>query len=71
MEKGVTGLADWMKENKITVFVSSVSIFRHFIRTLKDGEGFPAVRLVRFGSEPATADDFAAYQKHFPAHASC
>ncbi len=66
MENGVTDLADWMKENKITVFVSSVSIFRHFLRTLKDGEGFPAVRLVRFGSEPATADDFAAYQKHFP-----
>lgn len=67
VEKGVTGLADWVKENKITVFVSSVSIFRHFMQTLKDGECFPDVRLVRFGSEPATADDFAAYRKHFAA----
>ena len=67
MEKGVAGLADWMKENKITVFVSTVSIFRHFIRTLKNGECFPAVRLVRFGSEPAISDDFAAYKKHFTA----
>ncbi|MGA3142810.1 MAG: AMP-binding protein [Verrucomicrobiota bacterium] len=67
MEKGVTGLADWMKENKITVFVSTVSLFRHFIRTLKNGDCFPAVRLVRFGSEPAISDDFAAYKKHFTA----
>jgi amino acid adenylation domain-containing protein len=66
-EKAVTGLADWIKENKITIFVSSVSVFRHFIRTLKDGERFPTVRVVRFGSEPATADDFAAYRKHFAA----
>jgi amino acid adenylation domain-containing protein len=67
MEKGVTGLSEWIKEGKITVFISSVSIFRHFIRSLKDGEDFPAVRLVRFGSEPATADDLAALRKHFPA----
>ncbi len=67
MEKGVTGLADWLKENQITVFVSSVSIFRHFIRTLKNGESFPAVRLVRFGSEPATSDDFSIFKKHFTA----
>ena len=55
-----------MKENKITMFVTSVSIFRHFIRTLKDGETFPALRLVRFGSEPATAEDLAACRKYFP-----
>jgi len=66
-EKGVTGLADWIEENQITIFVTSVSIFRHFIQTLKDGEHFPTVRLVRFGSEPATADDFAAYRKYFAA----
>ncbi|MGA3285733.1 MAG: AMP-binding protein, partial [Verrucomicrobiota bacterium] len=67
VEKGVADLADWMKENKITVFVSSVSIFRHFVRTLKNGECLPTVRLVRFASEPATSDDFAIYQKHFTA----
>ena len=67
-ERGVTGLADWLKEKQITTLVTSVSIFRHFIRTLKDGETFPALRLVRFGSEPATAEDLAACRKFFPPH---
>jgi amino acid adenylation domain-containing protein len=67
VEKGVTGLVDWLRENQITVLVSTVSIFRHLTRTLKNGECLPAVRLVRFGSEPATSDDFAVYKEHFTA----
>ena len=65
MERGVTGLADWMLEHKITVLVTSASVFRQFAKTLGDEVRFPDVRLVRFASEPATADDFAAYQRHF------
>ena len=50
---------------EISVYISSVSVFRHLIRTLNDGECFPGVRIVRFASEPASADDFKAYQKFF------
>ena len=64
-DRGVVGLADWLVEQKTTVYVSSASVFRHFIRTLEGGEHFPAVRLVRLASEPAISNDFAAYQKHF------
>jgi amino acid adenylation domain-containing protein len=67
VESGVNGLADWVKKNTITISVSSASIFRRFVRTLEDGESFPTVRLVRFGSEPATAEDFAAFRKYFTA----
>lgn len=66
MERGVVGLADWLATNNITVYVSSASVFRHFIKTLGDSGLFPKVRLVRLASEPATSNDFAAYQKHFP-----
>jgi len=62
VEKGVTGLVDWLRENQITVLVSTVSIFRHLTRTLKNGECLPAVRLVRFWLRPATSDDFAVLQ---------
>ena len=65
-EQGVTSLAKWLKDNQITVYVSSVSVFRHFIRTLGTGEQFSSIRLVRFASEPATDRDFAAWQNHFP-----
>jgi amino acid adenylation domain-containing protein len=65
MEKGVTGLADWMIDHRITVYVSAASVFRHFMRTIDDQTLFPAVRIVRLGSEPATPNDFANYRKHF------
>ncbi len=64
MEKGVTGLAEWLEERRITVYVSAASLFRHFMRTLGE-KTIPGVRLVRLGAEPATADDFAEFRKHF------
>src|SRR5262249_35026072 len=65
MDKGVTGLAEWMMAQRITVYASSASVFRHFVRTLDDGVRFPDVRLVRLASEPATSTDFAAFRAHF------
>ena len=65
MEKGVAGLAGWLHEHKITVYMSSASVFRHLMKTLKGGERFPRMRIVRLGSEPVTSDDFRAFQEHF------
>jgi amino acid adenylation domain-containing protein len=65
-EKGVTGLKEWMTNHKITVYVSSPSIFRQFTKTLNGADFFPDVRLVRFGADTATAHEFAAYLKFFP-----
>ena len=65
VERGVTGLAEWMLTNKITVFVSAPSLFRHFTKILAEGQQFPDVRLVRLGSESATDKDFAAFRRHF------
>ena len=64
-EKGVTGLKKWMTDHKITVYISSASVFRHFVGTLNDADFFPDVRLIRLGSETATINDFAAYTKFF------
>ena len=65
MEKGVTGLAEWLRLRRITVYVSSASLFRHFLRTLDGGGHFAEVRLVRLGAESGTAEDFAAFQRYF------
>ncbi len=64
-EKGVTNLAAWMSEQGITVYVSSASLFRNFMRSLDKRACLPLVRAVRIASEMATADDFVAYQEHF------
>src|SRR5262249_61574717 len=63
--KGVTGLADWMIEHDVTVYVSSASIFRSFVKTLDDDFKFLGIRAVRLASEPVTAEDFRQFQRHF------
>jgi len=40
---GVTGLADWMIENRITSYVSSASIFRSFMKILDDDVRLPRI----------------------------
>lgn len=64
-EQGIGSLKDWMNTNKITIYVSAVSIYRHFMKSLGDVDVLPHVRLVRLGAEKAIASDFAAFRKHF------
>jgi amino acid adenylation domain-containing protein len=64
-ERGAAALREWLRKHQITVYVSSTSVFRSLVKTCDDGDRFPEMRLVRFGSESATADDFASYQKFF------
>ena len=65
--RGVTGLADWIIDRGLTVYVSSASIFRTLVKTIDDRLVFANVRAVRLASEAVTADDFRAFRKHFPA----
>jgi amino acid adenylation domain-containing protein len=64
--RGITGLADWIIDHRLTVYVSSASIFRTLAKTIDDGLVFANVRAVRLASEPVTADDFRAFRQHFP-----
>src|SRR5262245_61660773 len=64
--RGVTGLADWIIERRLTVYFSSASIFRTMVKTIDDGLMFSNVRAVRLASQAVTADDLRAFQKHFP-----
>jgi amino acid adenylation domain-containing protein len=64
MERGVTGLPDWLASHAITVLVTSASVFRHFARTL-DGHRLSGVRVLRLGSEAVLPADFDAYRRHF------
>ncbi len=64
-EKGIIGLADWLRRHDITVYVSPASAFRHFLKTLKPEERFPRIRLVRLASEAILAEDLRAGAAHF------
>ncbi len=63
-ERGLAGMARWVAEREVSVFVAAASVFRHFVRTL-DRERLTGVRLVRLASEPAMRADFEAYRRHF------
>ncbi len=65
MERGVTGLADWMTGHRITAFSAPTSLFRSFMKSLKEGRRINSVRMVRVAGELATSDDFKEFQEHF------
>jgi len=63
--KGFNGLAEWLVRERITIFHSAASVFRHFARTLSGDESFRSIRLIRLGSEPVTWEDVEVARKHF------
>ena len=69
MDRGVTGLAEWMTENKISAFSASTSLFRVFMKSLKKWHCIEPVRMVRIGGELVTSEDFNGFCEHF--HKDC
>ena len=47
INRGVTGLRDWMIANEITAYISSASVFRNFMKTLDHDAHFPRVHAVQ------------------------
>jgi amino acid adenylation domain-containing protein len=64
--EGLIRFAEWLEENKLTVYHSAASVFRHFVRNLTGAHTFPDLRVVRLGSEQVTWKDVAAFKRHFP-----
>src|SRR5271166_27887 len=64
MERGVTGLAEWMLDRGITAFSASTSLFRTFMKSM-NGMRLDAVKVIRVGGELVTSDDFFAFRQHF------
>lgn len=67
LERGAAPLMDWVAACDITVFISSASLLRSFLKSLAPGTFFPRARLVRLGSESVEAADFQLFREHFSA----
>ena len=48
---GVSRLADWLRDEEITVYNSAATVFRHLISCLTPTHSFPNLRLIQLGSE--------------------
>lgn len=63
-EEGPTRLAAWLRDERITVYTSTPSVFRTFAQSLSNEE-FPSLRLLRLGGERVLVQDFELFKKHF------
>ncbi|MBI5100062.1 MAG: amino acid adenylation domain-containing protein, partial [Nitrospirae bacterium] len=65
-EEGLDSLADLLHEEKITIYHSVPTVFRHFVMALRGDERFPDLRIIRFGGERVLAKDIELCRRHFP-----
>lgn len=63
--EAVLDLADWLIEEKITIYRAAVSAFRSFAGALAAGENFPHLRLILLFGEPMYRADVELYRRHF------
>jgi amino acid adenylation domain-containing protein len=67
-QEGMTGLAQWLAEEGVTVFSWSPTPYRHFMATLpeaassRQGTKLPDLRVVTLGGEPVTSRDVDLYK---------
>lgn len=60
-------LANWLRDEKITIFVTLPTAFRHLATDLRINETLPDLRLIRMSGERLIKNDVLLFQKHFPA----
>ena len=65
-DEGITSLSSWLRAHRITVYVSSVTLFRSLAKNLDDGVDYPDLRLIRIGGERVTPYDVELARRHFP-----
>ncbi|MCP4157778.1 MAG: AMP-binding protein, partial [bacterium] len=64
-----TGLAQFLKEEEITIWHSVPTLYRYFAGTLTGAETYPKLRHLIMGGEAVREHDISLYKKHF-SHAS-
>ena len=64
--EGFASLAGWMASERVTIYHSTPTLFRHFLRAIPDQTVFSGVRLVVLGGEPVLAQDCQLFKERFP-----
>ncbi|RKZ83584.1 MAG: non-ribosomal peptide synthetase, partial [Candidatus Parabeggiatoa sp. nov. 1] len=58
-------LSAWLIQQQITIYHSTPTVYRHWLKTLTGEENFSPIRLVVLGGEPVYKSDVDGYKKHF------
>jgi len=64
-ESGIIEFARWLSREKISIYFSVPTVFRHFIANLPEGLDFEFLRLIYIGGEPVTTRDVELFRNHF------
>ena len=67
-DQPIERLPGWIEEQRISVYHSTPTIFRHMIRPMPESQRLSEVRLVVLGGEPAHALDHTIFRQHFSEH---
>lgn len=65
LKRGLANLANWLREEQITVFMGVPTLFRHLAQSLSGTEEFPSLRLITVGGEAVLKSDVELYKKYF------
>jgi amino acid adenylation domain-containing protein len=63
--RGLGGLADWLRQENITIYRSVPAVFRQFVSGLSRREAFPNLRLIYLAGDTVSRKDVELYKKHF------
>jgi amino acid adenylation domain-containing protein len=65
-EAGLAGLPQWIRQQRITIFSSTPTVFRSLVSILDENDRFPSVRHFHIGGEKRLSQDIQAIRTHFP-----
>jgi len=62
--QGVERLADWLRRQRVTIYQSVPTVFRHLARAAGHQRVFEDLRLIRLDGEPVSRGDFEICRQH-------
>ncbi|MFB8116051.1 non-ribosomal peptide synthetase [Streptomyces sp. NPDC056465] len=66
---GVSGLLEWMARERVTVYHSTLPVFRALVRAMESrGTALPAMRLLALGGDTLHLSDLDAHRRSFGPH---
>ncbi|MCP4158145.1 MAG: amino acid adenylation domain-containing protein [bacterium] len=65
-ETEITTIAQWLKDNEITIWHSVPTVYRYFVNCLSGAETFPHLRSLVMGGEAVLTEDVFRFKRLFP-----
>jgi len=63
--EGLAALGPWLRRERVTLYHSVPTVFRHLLSTLAPDEVLPDMRYILLGGESVLAQDVALFRRHF------